>query len=67
MATAPSLRDLPTSQLEAIVHARERSVFAGTSSHDDVVLLIDAEQELMRRFRNMARPVKVTGNDAIVV
>ena len=36
-------------ELEAMVTRYERALFAGTSSHRDVVKLIAAEQEILRR------------------
>ena len=40
---------LPLSELEGIVQRCEAALFAGTSSHRDVVLLVDAEREILRR------------------
>ncbi len=45
------LGDLPNEKLEAIVQRCERAIFAGTSTHHDVVVLIESEQELLRRQR----------------
>ena len=40
---------LPLTELEGIVRRCEAALFAGTSSHRDVVLLVDAEREIVRR------------------
>ena len=40
---------LPLTELEGIVRRCEAALFAGTSSHRDVVLLVDAEREILRR------------------
>ena len=42
---------LPLTELESIVRHCEAALFAGTSSHRDVVLLVDAEREILRRSR----------------
>ena len=42
---------LSAGELEALVARCEGALFAGTSSHGDVVTLIDAEAELGRRER----------------
>jgi len=38
-----------------MVTAFERALFAGTSSHQDVLALIEAEREIMRREAKRAR------------
>ena len=40
---------LPLTELEGIVQRCEAALFAGTSSHRDVVLLVEAEREILRR------------------
>lgn len=40
---------LPLAELEGIVHRCEAKLQAGTSSHADVVRLIEAEREILRR------------------
>lgn len=42
---------LSLNELEGIVHRCEAALFAGTSSHKDVVQLVDAEREIQRRQR----------------
>lgn len=44
-------KQLPLTELEGIVRQCESAVLAGTSSHRDVVVLIDAEREIQRRQR----------------
>lgn len=43
--------DLTNRELQEQVMRLERTIFAGTSSHRDVVVLIDCERELRRRER----------------
>lgn len=50
MATIdPGLRNLSTHELRRVVNRCEARLFAGTSSHQDVLLLIEGEAELRRR------------------
>lgn len=55
MSAERSLRGLSDTELQAMVTAFERALFAGTSSHRDVVALIEAEHEIMRREAKRAR------------
>lgn len=49
------LRGHSDTQLEALVVRLERALFAGVSSHRDVVLLVEAEHELGLRERKRVR------------
>lgn len=51
MDSLPSTID----ELHGIVRRCESAIFAGTSSHHDLVALIAAEQEILRRERAGAR------------
>lgn len=42
---------LPLTELEGIVKRCEAALFAGTSTHQDVIMLVDAEREILRRAR----------------
>jgi len=42
-------------ELQALITRYERAVFAGTSSHRDVVKLIAAEREILRREKKRVR------------
>ncbi len=42
-------------ELEALIARCEGAIFAGISSHQDVVTLVDAEAELQRREREAFR------------
>lgn len=43
------MKRFSVTELEAMVTRYERSLFAGTSSHRDLVKLIAAEREILRR------------------
>ncbi len=42
-------------ELQALVTRYERALFAGTSSHRDIVKLIAAEREILRREKKRVR------------
>ena len=53
---------LSAGELEALVARCEGALFAGTSSHEDVVTLIDAEAELGRREKEAFKRLQRTGS-----
>lgn len=50
-----SLKRCSDAELHALVTRFERAVFAGTSTHRDVVELVAAEQEMLRRETTRVR------------
>lgn len=50
-----TLRRCSDTELEAMVTRYERALFAGTSTHRDVIKLIAAEREILRREAKRVR------------
>lgn len=50
-----SIRRYSDTELEAMVTRYERALFAGTSTHRDLVKLIAAEREILRREAKRVR------------
>lgn len=50
-----SIKRFSDTELQAMVTRYERALFAGTSTHRDVVKLIAAERELLRREAKRTR------------
>lgn len=50
-----TMKRFSDTELQAMVTRYERAVFAGTSSHRDVVKLIAAEREILRREAKRVR------------
>ncbi len=53
------LRAHTATQLEALVTRLERALFAGTSTHRDVVVLVEAEREISYREAKRMRQTVV--------
>ncbi len=49
MAAIVALQEYSNQQLIQFIARCEQAIFAGTSTHHDVLLLIDSERELKRR------------------
>ena len=62
-----SIKRFSDTELEALVTRYERAVFAGTSSHRDVVKLIAAEREILRREKSRVRKTVHEERDARTV